>query len=566
MIGRPITYWILCGWLSLAGLALAQAPKAASSSANAPLLNLVDVTARSQISFVHSTGSSGKRYIIETVVAGLALFDYDADGYLDIYFLNGRSLPGTPVQAEMCNALYRNNGDWTFTDVTLSAGVPGTGYGMGVAASDFDEDGDEDLYIANFGRNNFYVNNGDGTFSERTEAAGLQRADAFGTGVVWLDVDNDGDLDCYAGSYVNFNFSEHKTRSIAGREFHPGPAAYAPAFHSLFRNEGDGTFTDVSQQSGIGTVAGPGMGAIALDADEDGDIDLFVCNDGKANFLFINDGSGKFTEQAYVAGVAVDRSGTPNGNMGVDAADVDGDGLLDLFTTDYQDELPILYRNQGSGLFEDMTTRAKVDVGLLPHVKWGVGLIDMDNDADRDAYIACGHFLDNIRFVDDRTDLKVASFLLQNDGRGRFTNVSKKAGSGLQVVASSRGVAFDDLDNDGDTDIIVLNSDGPPTIIRNDSRLDKHWCDVRLVGRKSNRSAAGAVVRLTSQGKTQVLAVHHGRSYQSHYGTRLHFGLDHAQSIERLEVRWPSGALQTLDSSQLSIDKTLDILEASPTP
>ncbi len=250
--------------------------------------------------------------------------------------------------------------------------------------------------------------------------------------------------------------------------------------------------------------------------------------------------------------------------MGVDAADIDGDGLLDLLTTDYQDELPVLYRNQGSGLFEDMTTRAKIDVGLLPHVKWGVGLVDIDNDADRDAYIACGHFLDNIRFVDDRTDQKVASFLLLNDGRGRFSNVSKRAGSGLQVVATVRaGAAFDDLDNDGDTDIVVLNSDGPPTLVRNDSRLDKHWIDVRLIGRKSNRSAAGASVRVTSGGKTQVLAVHLGRGYQSHYGTRLHFGLDKAQSIEHLEIRWPSGAVQTIEPAQLVIDSAIDILEAS---
>lgn len=567
------SHGLLC--LILTSFAYAQSPTTSAVQPAPPLLNLVDVTGRSHIDFVHATGASGQRYIVETVVAGLALFDYDQDGYLDIYFLNGRPLPGSPANPQeqalpnnkqFRNALYRNNGDWTFTDVTLAAGVPGTGYGMGVAVSDFDEDGDDDLYLANFGRNNFYVNNGDGTFSEGTEAAGLQRADAFGTGVVWFDIDNDGDLDLYAGNYVNFSFDQHKTRLIAGHQFHPGPAAYPPALHDLFRNEGDGTFTNISQASGIAATPGPGMGAIALDVDDDGDSDLFVCNDGKANFLFINDGRGNFVDQAFVAGVAVDRAGTPNGNMGVDAADIDGDGLLDLLTTDYQDELPVLYRNQGGGLFEDMTTRAKIDVGLVPHVKWGIGLIDIDNDADRDAYIACGHFLDNIRFVDDRTDQKVVSFLLLNDGRGRFSNVSKKAGSGLQVVASSRGAAFDDLDNDGDTDIVVLNSDGPPTLIRNDSRLDKHWLDVKLLGRESNRSAAGASVLLTSSGKTQVLAVHLGRGYQSHYGTRLHFGLNDAQRIERLEVRWPSGHVQTIEPSKLSIDTTIEVLETSPPP
>ncbi len=525
------------------------------------MLNLIDVTKQTHIDFVHTTGASGRRYIVETVVAGLAVFDYDNDGYLDIYFVNGRALPGTQEQSDVRNALYRNNGDWTFTDVTVSAGVPGTGYGMGVAAGDYDEDGDDDLYVANFGRNNFYVNNGDGTFSEKTAQSQLGRADAFGTSVVWLDIDTDGDLDLYAGNYVNFTFDQHAPRMINGHAFHPGPAAYPPAYHDLFRNEGDGTFTNISQASGIGTMPGPGMGAIAFDADSDGDADLFVCNDGKANFLFINDGQGKFSEQAYLAGVAVDRAGTPNGNMGVDIADVDGDGLLDLLTTDYQDELPVLYRNRGSGFFDDITTRAKIDVGLLPHVKWGVGLIDIDNDADRDCYIACGHFLDNIRFVDDRTDLKVPSFLLVNDGRGRFSNVSKVAGSGLQVVASSRGAAFDDLDNDGDTDIVVLNSDGPPTLIRNDSRTNHHWLDVRLIGKRSNRSAAGTLVRVTTAKQTQVLAVHLGRGYQSHFGTRLHFGLGDSQTIEQLEIQWPSGTIEKLNGANLAIDATIDIFE-----
>ncbi len=523
-------------------------------------VNLVNVTSNTGINFKHSDGSSGRRYIVETVVAGLAVFDYDNDGWLDIYFLNGVALPGTAPNKQLRNALYRNNGDWTFKDVTESSGLASGEYGMGVAAADFDEDGDEDLYVTNFGRNILYTNNGDGTFEDTTEQRGIGGGMGFGSGAVWFDIDGDQDLDLYSGNYVEFNFEvKHVPRIVGGHEFHPGPAAYPPSRHELYQNNGDGTFQDISQASGIGISPGPGMGAIAFDADDDRDIDLFVCNDGKPNFLFLNDGKGHFVEEAFVAGVAVDRNGTANGNMGVDVGDADGDGLLDLITTDYQDELPVLYRNQGSGAFQDISTRARIDPALIPHVKWGVSFVDIDNDMDRDIFIACGHFLDNLRFVDDRTDVKVANFLLANDGRGRFTDISSKAGSGMAVVESSRGAALDDLDNDGDTDLAVLNANGPPTIIRNESLPNRNWLDLHLVGRASNRSASGAVVRLTAGGKNQVQAVHHGRGYQSHYGTRLHFGLGAATGVDELEIVWPSGLVQKVVVD--TMNRLLEVVE-----
>lgn len=523
-------------------------------------VNVVDVTSATKIQFKHSDGASGRRYIVETVVAGIAVFDYDGDGWLDIYFLNGAALPGTTTQRQLRNALYRNNRDWTFTDVTISAGLSSLEYGMGVAAADFDEDGDEDLYLTNFGHNILYLNNGDGTFADITQVSGIDCSFGFGSGAVWFDMDRDGDLDLYSGNYVDFNFeSKHVPRLIGSYEFHPGPAAYAPSEQELYRNNGDGSFDDVSQSSGIGLLPGPGMGAIAFDADEDNDIDLFICNDGKPNFLFLNDGHGQFVEGAIVAGVAVDRGGKANGNMGVDVGDADGDGLLDLLTTDYQDELPVLYQNIGGGLFQDVSTRARIDPALIPHVKWGVGFVDIDNDADRDIFIACGHFLDNIRFVDDRTNIKVANFLLINNGRGKFTDVSSHSGSGMQVVESSRGAAFDDLDNDGDTDIAILNTNGPPTIIRNDSLPKRNWLDIRLIGRQSNRSASGALVKLTCNDKSQVQMIHNGRGYQSHFGTRLHFGLGDVNDVDQLEIVWPSGLVQKVVVD--NINQVLDVIE-----
>ena len=511
-------------------------------------IRLTDVTSQTKIAFRHTDGGSGQRYIVESVVAGLAMLDYDNDGQLDIYLLNGTPLKGTKVEVPPRNALYRNNGDWTFTDVSLDAGVAEAGYGLGVTAADFDNDGDEDLYLNNFGPNVLFVNNGDGTFSRGGDAAGVNYGEHVGAGACFLDMDADGDLDLYAANYVDFTYEKHIVRMIGTHQFHPGPNDYHPVPDKLFRNNADGTFTDVTESSGVGSVAGPGMGTVSFDYDDDGDPDVFVCNDAKPNFLFQNDGRGNFTETGELAGVAYNYMGRTVSSMGADCGDYDNDGRLDLFVTDFSAEMPVLFRNLGNGSFQDVTNSTGAGRSAYPHVTWGNGFIDFDADGDRDLFIACGHFMDNIRYIDDRTAVKVPNILLMNDGRGRFLDVSTQCGSALAVVESSRGVAFGDLDNDGDCDGVVLNANGPVTAMRNDTETTNHWVQLRLIGTISNRDAVGARVRVQSEGRWQVAEVHSGRSYQSHFGMQLHFGIGKSQRIDRVEVRWPGGATQVFEN------------------
>jgi hypothetical protein len=524
-------------------------------------MTFTDISSQCGVDFVHTDGSSGKHYIVESIVCGLALFDYDNDGWIDIYFLNGAPLLGTQMEKAPTHALYRNNGDFTFTDVTQAAGVAETGYGLGVVAGDYDQDGDWDLYITQFGQNVLYNNQGDGTFRRATAEAKLVMPDKMGAGCSFVDMDGDGDLDLYAASYVKFTYDKHITRMIGKYQFHPGPTDYPPSPDALFRNDGDGTFTDVSQPSGIADVVTTSMGTIAYDVDDDGDNDIVVANDQMANSMFINDGKGKFSEEAILSGMALDRLGKANGNMGIECGDVDGDGLVDLFTTTYQDEMPVLYKNLGGPLFMDITNIARIDTSLFPHVTWGCGLVDFDNDTDRDLYIACGHFMDNVQFIDDRTAVKVRNYLLQNDGKGKFTNVTNSAGSGLALVESSRGAAFDDLDNDGDIDVVVINANGRPNILRNDTPATNPSLRMRLIGKNANRMGIGAKVTLTTDSGAQVGYVVAGRGYQSHYGTDLHFGLGTSSPLT-CTVRWGAGKEEVFDLRSAS--KTLTLVEGEP--
>ena len=519
------------------------------ATAAEPILDpprMIDVTARSGIAFVHTDGGSGERYIVESVVAGLASFDYDGDGWIDIYFTNGAPLRGAVRDRPPRNALYRNHGDWTFTDVTQLAGVGDLKYGLGVTVGDYDNDGFPDLYVSNFGPNVLYRNNGDGTFTDVTVEAQVGNGDKVGAGACFLDIDSDGNLDLYASNYVDFNYQNHVIRMIGPHQFYAGPNDYRGVSDSLFRNDGDGTFTDVSVSTGIASVAGPGMGMICLDYDDDGHTDIFVGNDAAPNFLFHNDGRGNFTEVGLLAGVAYDGLGNANSNMGVDAGDYDNDGQLDLFMTDYANEAPVLYRNLGQGLFEDVTNVAGAGRSAFPHVTWGNGLVDFNNDGYRDLFIACGHLLDNIHLIDDRTSFKVRNILLMNrDGRS-FVDVSNRCGDGLAPVESSRGAVFDDLDNNGNVDVVVLNANAAPTLIRNETATGNHWLHLRLCGVSSNRDGVGARVRVVAGDLVQTAEVHSGRSYQSHFGSRLHFGLGSKERVDRIEIRWIGGTTDVL--------------------
>lgn len=524
-------------------------------------IQLRDITSRTGIRFRHVHGGNGQQYLAEFMVAGLALFDYDGDGLTDIYFLNGAPLRGTTMTSPPRNALYRNNGDWTFTDVTERAGVGDRGHGLGVVVGDYDHDGDLDLFLNNFGPNVFYRNEGDGTFSDVTRQLQLEGGGHFGAGACFLDLEGDGDLDLYVANYVAFSYARHAQLMPTAFPYPPGPMDFPPVPDTLFRNNGDGSFSDASVASGIGTLAGPSMGVICGDWDDDGDTDIFVCNDAAANFHFVNDGRGHFQESGVLSGLAYNLHGHANGSMGAECGDVDLDGRLDLFMTDYTGEMPVLYRNAGGGFFDDVTSSARLGRAAYTHTKWGSGLVDFDNDGDLDLFIACGHFLDNIREIDDTTDYRVPNILMQNAGDGTFQDVSAVCGDGLAVVDSSRGAGFDDLDNDGRVDGVILNANSQPTILRNDSAPGQHWLQVSLRGVHSNRDGVGARVRVAAGDRVQVAEVHAGRGYQSHHGTRLQFGLGASDRVDRIEVRWIGGQVDVF--RDLAADQRWILIEGS---
>jgi enediyne biosynthesis protein E4 len=541
--------WMGCAW----GTAASEAGQSAS-----PIL-LREVTRETGIGFVHTDGSSGRRYIVESVCAGLALFDYDGDGDVDIYFLNGAPLPGTEVKEPPRNALYRNDGGWKFTDVTLAAGVGDTGYGLGVCVGDYDNDGHLDIYLNNFGPNVLYRNNGDGTFTDVTAAAGVGNGDKAGAGACFLDMDGDGDLDLYVGNYVDFTVDKNQTRFVNGHPAYVGPMVYGPVPDTLYRNNGDGTFTDVSVESGVAAHAGTAMGMVCADYDDDGDTDIVVGNDAMGNFVLKNDGTGRFEEVGLFTGLAYDLHGIGQGTMGVECGDYNHDGRLDFHMTSYQKQWATLYRNLGRGMFEDVTHIEGAGAGTFPHVTWGSGLVDFDNDGDRDLFIACGHLQDTVDLWDDTTSYHARNILLANTGRGKFVDVSARSGDGLAVKLSSRGAAFDDLDNDGDMDVVILNSRREPTLLRNDSPGGNHWIQVRLRGTRGNRDGVGARIKVIAGDLIQVSEVHSGRGYQSHYGMHPHFGLGQRARIDRIEVRWIGGGTNVLEN--VEVDRVVEIIE-----
>jgi hypothetical protein len=512
--------------------------------AEGPII-LRDVTKQSGIGFRHTDGGGGRYYIVETVASGLATLDYDEDGLIDIYFLNGRPLRGTAWQdPPPTNRLYRNLGGLRFVDATDKAGVGDAGFGLGVAVGDYDNDGLPDMYVNNYGPNVLYHNNGDGTFTDVTKTAGAGRADKVGAGANFLDIDGDGNLDLFVANYIAFTYENHVASIVRGTSFYSGPLSFPKQPNQLFRNNGDGTFTEISAESGIGAHAGAGMGTIALDYDNDGRTDIFVCNDEYWNFLFRNEGGGKFREVALAAGVSGNFAGEPVAGMGADVADYDHDGRLDLFMTDYREQHPILYRNLGGGAFEDVTMQAGAAAGSFPYIKWGCGFVDFDNDGHPDLFIGCGHLGEYARRVDlplFREADEVAPVLLRNTGHGKFVNVSNSSGDGMRVKLVARGIAFDDLDNDGRGDVVILNSRRPPTILRNESVTGNHWVQIRLRGVKTNRDGVGARVKVVAGDLAQTAEVHSGRGYQSHWGSLLHFGLGKHDRVDRIEVRWIGG-------------------------
>jgi len=529
-------------------------------------IQLRDVSAETGIAFQHTDGSSGRYHIFEAMCGGLATLDYDGDGLVDVYFVNGAEIPGVKFDKPPTNQLYKNLGGVRFRDATAESGAGDTGYGMGATAGDYDNDGHTDIFVSNFGPKALYRNSGRGTFVDVARQSGVTGGDKVGAGVCFLDADEDGDLDLLVANYVKFSFETHVMYVFRGRPSYPSPVGLEPEPLTLYRNLGDGSFQDSSAESGVGRCAGRGMGTICADYNADGRTDMFIANDLQENFLLRNAGDGKFEEVALAAGTAYDAMGRPRANMGVDCADFDNDGRLDFYVTAYEGQTGALYRQIDSGFFQDVSDVTGAGQRTAMQVTWGCGLVDFDNDGHRDVFVACGHTEDNIQQRDNAATYAARPILLRNTGDGQFVDVSDSSGDGLNVKLVGRGAAFEDLDNDGDLDVVVVGLRGKPAILRNmlyESGARSHWLQVRLQGVKTNRDGVGARVKVVVGDSTQIDEVHSGRSYQSHWGSRLHFGLGARERVDRVEVHWVGGGVDVLEN--VPADQRIVVLEGRHT-
>jgi hypothetical protein len=501
-------------------------------------------SASSKITWTHDNAHSPDRQLPETVGAGCAFLDFDNDGWMDIYFVNsGPSdffTPKTPIK----NALYRNNRDGTFTDVTEKAGVAGGKFGMGVSAGDYDRDGNVDLYITNYGPNILYRNNGDGTFTDVTEKAGLT-APGWSTCATWFDYNNDGRLDLFVSSFVFYDKSQNPlcTDETLKRRYYCVPRLFKPQPSRLFHNNGDGTFKDVSRESGIADHPGKSFGAVATDINNDGLMDLFVANDTMPNFLFVNKGGGKFEEVGLPAGVAYGASGRPRSGMGVDAVDYDGDGWQDLFVANIDQEFFSLYHNDKELIFTDQPGEIAPATQLLSG--WGLKFFDYDNDGDPDLFLVNGHPDDMIESRIPRVRHKEPLLMFENTGR-IFKDVSANSGTVFSKMFSGRGMALGDFDNDGDADVLTSNNGEPPLLLRNQGGNRNNWVGLHLIATKSNSAAVGAVITWQSGAVKRTRLKTGGGSYLSSHDPREILGIGIAAKIDWVEIRWPSGKIDRL--------------------
>ena len=507
-------------------------------------VRFTDVTAELGIEFRHVNGESGKKYFIEPIGSGIALFDYDNDADLDLYFVNGANLPGVTSSIPPTNRFYRND-DGTFTDITDEASVGDTGYGLGCCVGDYNNDGFTDLYVTNYGANVLYRNNGDGTFTDVADTAGVDD-DQFGSGCAFVDVDADGYLDLYVVNYVQFDPDTNPECTRQGIPTYCTPEALPGAADVLYRNNGDGTFMDVSEKSGVGAIDGKGLGVVCGDIDNDGDVDIFVANDTTPNLFYRNERNGvEMTEDALFAGVALSEEGRAYSGMGANLGDFDNDGYLDIVITNFQDQTNSLYHNAQSGFFTEMSFAKGIGERSLPYLAWGVDFIDVNNDGWLDLFIANGHLDDNIAEIDPIGTYAQPNQLFLNDRGIRFSENPDAAVAQQKV---SRGTAFGDIDNDGDIDIVVSNLKDTPTVLRNDGDNASQWLVVKLIGTHCNRDAIGTRVTIVSGGLTQMREVKSGSGYFSQNDLRLHFGLGAAMSVDTLTVRWLCGSIQTLQN------------------
>jgi hypothetical protein len=530
---------------------------------NGPAVQFTDIAKTSGIEFVHFKGTHPVPSILEEAGPGVCVADFDGDGFVDIYLPNGRDLAGDAGVHR--NALYRNNGDGTFTDVTEKAGVPGTGYGLGCAWGDYDNDGRPDLYVTQYGKNVLYHNNGDGTFTDVTAKARVDGTD-FGTmlhtGATFFDYDKDGLLDLYAGGYVEFGPKSRQTCSIGyGVEASCPPSSYPGSPNVLYHNNGDGTFTNVTKAAHIFQPKGKNLSAMAIDYDDDGWPDLFVANDGIEFYLYHNEHNGTFKEVAFNTGIALMADGAPMAAMCISLGDYDNDGHLDLYVSDFQDVPDHVWRNDGKGFFEEVTQRLGIAAATRRVLSFGGGFFDYDNDGWLDLFIANGHVYQGVEKTRTDATYKQINSLFHNERNGKFIEVTSAAGQPFKVPHLGRGAAFADFDNDGNVDILVGNSGEAPLLLHNGGGSGNHFLNLKLVGTKSNHDAMGARIRLTAGGITHTHEIAGGGSYLSQSDLRAHFGLGGETRAEVVEVAWPSGSKQVFRN--VDADHFLVITEGS---
>ena len=556
---------------------------------SAPAVIFTDVTAAAGLSRASniSGDATNKQFLLEEMGGGVALFDFDNDGWLDIFLVNGSRLDRTQPDHGATSYLFHNNRDGTFTDVTEKARLTRSGWGQGCCVGDYDNDGFNDLFVTYWGHNVLYHNNHDGTFTDVSEQAGVAGSGSrWGAGCCFLDYDRDGHLDLFVANYVNFDPTRApKPGQSAYCKYNDipvpcGPLGFAGGTNILYRNRGDGTFADVSEESGIARPRGPsamvfvernwqptgsyGMGAAAADFDNDGWPDIYVACDSAPSLLYRNNHDRTFREIAVPAGCAFDENGVALSGMGVGVGDFDADGWLDIVRTNFSEQVTTLYRNDGNGAFDDSSIKAGLGINRK-YLGFGVGFLDFDNDGWKDLFLANGHVYSQIANRKLHLAYREPKVLYRNLGNGRFEDVSAKAGPGIRAENLGRGCAFGDFDNDGDVDVVVNNLDGPPSLLRNDGGNRNNWIMIKCLGTRSNRSAIGTRVKLKSGAHTQIDEVMSGSSYYSQSDFRLHFGLGRATKADSVEIAWPSGlkeSFQNLSANHLFLfEETKGILE-----
>jgi hypothetical protein len=544
-------------------------PEKTASTAVVPLAFFKDVAEKAGINFEIVTGEKNvKKYIIETTGTGVAIFDYDNDGWPDIFFVNGTRLGSLPKQAEPSNHLYRNNHDGTFTDVTEKSGLHASGWGQGVCVGDYDNDGFDDLYVTYYGKNRLYHNRGNGAFEDVTAAAGVAGAgNRWGTGCAFVDYDRDGLLDIIVANYVDFDLSaapapgEGASCIWKGAPVMCGPRGLRPASNVLYHNLGQGKFADVSQQAGITKTSGHYcFSTSTIDYDEDGWPDIYIACDSTPSILYHNNRDGTFTDTAIIAGAAFNEDGREQAGMGSTIADFNGDGHLDIFKTNFSDDTSTLYRNHGDGTFSDHTFAAGLGLNTQ-YLGWGAMFFDFDNDGWPDLLLVNGHVYPEVDRYKLGSDYEEPRVLYHNTGKGTFEDISKTSGPAIRAKASGRGLAIGDLWNNGRLSAVIANMGSRPSLLANETSYPNHWIGIKTIGVKSNRDGIGARVSVKAGGRVLVDEVRSGSSYNSSSDMRLHFGLGGASKIDLVQIRWPSGLIE--EFRNLRIDEMNVITEGT---